>query len=473
MLLYALGTSAQDTEFTIHENGLIYDEQTMSRLGRIVDSLNLRFKTCEPKEYHSLAQGFGTKVVLKDNLQQARQAINNNMPLAGFLEQFPDADVRREWIVKFRYTDYRDKKVIEYSGLPLREDTRIKVRVADRHNNDKSNGWILDDENDNLVALYLEGVRPQSLPGQYAQLIQYVDCMIDTTAQIYLTKRKNREPRPLPPDSKIKQYLRLANDFKGEPKMPDIDWDSPFAETRYHKYVREYQQWNNARLGRLDENMRRDHYHTLLMEAMEEALESEVSDAELEFYVERYLSPAQALKMKRLRQPVGNCSMDRTPRLHAQSICRLAAKTTQWDIFLRAHLDIMNDNFERRSDGSYAWAGRGTYLRELEELHINAPDLLIGTALRASDVSGNHYIGDIGRVGRALSESSGKQELEDRILSMVQDEQLDLYNRLLMAYLFGNYNHYLQDETLKKENAARLLKAVATLPEAVRKVFEK
>ncbi len=202
------------------------------------------------------------------------------------------------------------------------------------------------------------------------------------------------------------------------------------------------------------------YYKSLLIEAADEAINNGISDDALEFYVERYLAPELALKMKRLRQPVGFCSMDQRPRLHAQGICRLAAETAQWDIFLRAHLDIMNDNFERRSDGSYAFGGRGTYLKELEELDINSLDLLIGTSLRAENINANHYVADIGRAGRALSESRHREELESRLLSMIKDDRLDRFNRLLMVYLFDNYNHFLEDESQKGENAKRLLDAL-------------
>lgn len=475
VMVYAITATAQNTEFTIHDNGLIYNEQTMARLGHIVDSLNLRFKTCQPQNYQSLEQGFATVVYLERDVRDAKQAMADDMPLETFLERFRHAKHHREWIIKFRYTDYRGNKIIEYASLPLRNDHHLSIRVTDSRANDKRNGWIFEEEYDGtLAALYLEDLQATSIPGQYAQLIQYVDCMIDTTARIYLGNDKEREIRQLPANSKITQYLNFATDFDGEPQRLDIDWDSPFAQAQYNKYEREYQQWNNKRLAWVDGKMKTgDYYKSLLMAAMDEAVETGLGDEMLEFYVERYRSPTEALKMKRLRQPVGSCSMDRRPRLHAQSICRLAAETTQWDIFLRAHLDIMNDNFERVSDGSYAWEGRGTYLKELEELDINSLDLLIGTSLRSSNVSRNHYFGDIGRVGRALSETSEKEELEHRLLSMVEDASLDLYNRLLIAYVFDNYNNNLQDDVRKKENAIRFRKAAATLPNGIEKSFQK
>ena len=156
--------------------------------------------------------------------------------------------------------------------------------------------------------------------------------------------------------------------------------------------------------------------------------------------------------------------MDRGPRLHAADICRLAAKTAQWDIFLRAHLDIMNDRFSRITDGSYAWEGRGTYLKELEALNINATDLLLGICLYTADAGDNHYYGDLSRTGRALSESASKNALENRMLLMIQDQKLDLFNRIRMAYLFENYNHYLRDEDRKLTNRISFLKAVESFP---------
>jgi hypothetical protein len=290
LFVVSLSTIAQDSEFTIHDNGLIYDERTMTQLGRIVDSLNLRFKTCEPKQYYAFAQGFATKVIVKNDIPRARQAMNNDMPLDEFLKQFHVTENQREWVIKYRYTDYSNKKILEYAGLPLRKDSRLSIELSDRTVNDKTQGWVFEEYNGNLVGLHLEDVRPRPIPGQYGQLIQYVDCMIDTTAQIYLTDKREYEPQLLSPDSKITQYLEFVRDFKGEPEMPEIDWDSPFAETQYNKFIREHEQWNNARLAWLDEKMRDGHYYrSLLMDASKEALDNRSGDDELEFYVERYL----------------------------------------------------------------------------------------------------------------------------------------------------------------------------------------
>jgi hypothetical protein len=241
-----------------------------------------------------------------------------------------------------------------------------------------------------------------------------------------------------------------------------------------HKYRTDYTTWDSLRMLDLDKRMQRyDYGQSLLKEATVEALKSGTSNDALEFYIARYGSKNDALRLKRGRRVMGTCSMDRRPRNHAVNICKLAAETASWDIFLRSHLDIMNDRFERMTDGSYAWAQRKTYLKELEMLDIDAIDLLVGTSLRVENVSDNHYWGSIGRVGRALADAEDKDQLETRLLAMIGNKDLDPYNRLLTAYLFDNYAHNLDDETRKKQCLQSLEDSVNALPSYISEVWNK
>jgi hypothetical protein len=174
---------------------------------------------------------------------------------------------------------------------------------------------------------------------------------------------------------------------------------------------------------------------------------------------------AKLLDKMRSTRVVGSCSMDSRPREHAINIALLSAETFNWEVFLKSHLDIMNDRFERMSDGSYAWDQRNTYIKELEELNINVIDLILGISFRIENPVSNHYYGSIGRVGRALSETKNRNEIEQAMLSIISDSELDYYNRLLFYFLFKNYNYYIKDETIKKESNEKLAKAVATLPD--------
>lgn len=174
------------------------------------------------------------------------------------------------------------------------------------------------------------------------------------------------------------------------------------------------------------------------------------------------------LEELRSTEVIGSCSQDKSPREHAVNIAMVSAETQRWDVFLKAHLDIMNDRFERNSDGNYAWGQRNTYIREIEELNINVTDLLLGIIFRIKNPATNHYYGSIGRIGRALSETQNRKEVEQAMLSIIADQDLDLYNRLLFYFLYQNYSHYITDEAVKSEIAARLALVTKTLPEFVK-----
>lgn len=161
---------------------------------------------------------------------------------------------------------------------------------------------------------------------------------------------------------------------------------------------------------------------------------------------------------------IGGCSQDSRPREHAINIAMLSAETTNWEVFLKSHLDIMNDRFDRMSDGSFAYAQRKTYIKELEELNINVLDLLVGISLRIENPAKNHYYGSIGRLGRAISESKNKEDFKKEILSMVEDNELDNYNRVLAYFLFLNYNHYIDNKEEQESNIKLLEASIKTLP---------
>lgn len=160
---------------------------------------------------------------------------------------------------------------------------------------------------------------------------------------------------------------------------------------------------------------------------------------------------------------VGGCSRDRSPRKHAANIALISAQATQWNVFLRAHLDIMNDRFDRVTDGSYAYGERKTYIRELEELDINISDLIFGIVLRVENPATNHYYGSIRRVGRALSETKHRKKTEELMLSIIEDNKLDDYNRVMAYFLFLNYDHH-SAKANKAARLAKLKKSVAKLP---------
>ncbi|MFZ6010343.1 MAG: hypothetical protein ACOYXT_08330 [Bacteroidota bacterium] len=460
----------QYDEFKIQPNGLIYDEATMNKLGSIVDSLNVRFRTCDLSHpYYSLPQG--EAYFVSEPSAKALALIRKVVSFAEFKKQFPDLGAS-VWVIQYRYRNYRDKKIIEYTTLPDGTKAERSLWVNDRKENNKTTGWVVGDEGTDAV--YLVNLQSQMLPYDYARLVQYADCMVDTTTEIYFPKAKYAVYQTVQGDSKAGRFVKWASKFPGKPEYPDYNTlhGEAFDEA-YAKYLRKHAEWDSLRMASLDEKVKKPYWKSLLMEARDEALASGNSDSNIEFYIARYLSKAEALQLKRSRKVMGNCSQDQSPRYHAMGICMLAAETAQWDIFLRSHLDIMNDRFERQSDGSYAWGARKTYLKELEQLNIQATDLMLGTCLRVQNVSDHHYWGSIGRVGRALADAADKDKLEAQILQMIKDDKLDTYNRLLLAYLLNNYAHNLDDDNRKNACKKTLDETMDQLSPPLKAAWEK
>ncbi len=137
----------------------------------------------------------------------------------------------------------------------------------------------------------------------------------------------------------------------------------------------------------------------LLNDAVDEAM-AYPSDLEVDEYAARYLPPARALSLKRSYRVFRTCGNDKGPTFHATSICQLAVKASQWDIFLRAHLDVMMTTCMTTMKLTPLPAGRRMSRNWSNwEQYMN---LLVGTRLRSRDVNINHYQGSVPGMGAPL-----------------------------------------------------------------------
>ena len=385
---------AQEGEFDVYPNGLIYSENTMGKLSYIVDSLNLKYKTCDLGQvYFSKFQTIGHIVNLKEgNLMAAKQDIEANMNYEDFVAKYPQVEVQENnLIVRYQYKDYDNSDIVKFSEVSLRNSYGFSLRFGselEKYSGDDVPRWILkyspkSEYGDASISAFFfpEKFQSQVIPENYARMIGYADCMIDTT----------------------------ANKLKEE------------AEYGWVSLPKNWQKLSPKKQEKLLEEMR----------------ETKV---------------------------IGSCSMDNRPRLHAINIAMLSAETTNWEVFLRAHLDIMNDRFDRTTDGSYAWAARKTYIKELEELEISVVDLILGISFRIENPSMNHYYGNISRIGRALSETQQPELIEKELLAIIENADLDHFNRILAYFLFDSYLYYLSEDKDIESKKAQLKNAIQTLP---------
>ena len=384
-------------EYTTYPNGLIYSEPTMKKLGHIVDSLNLKFKSCDLKnDFISTSQTIGYLVKLeKRNVKRAKRDMKNQISIEDFIKKYPKAKIKRDvLILKNKYLNRENKEIVSIEYVDFQNYNAFYIESDEKNfvNKDLQNKWLFEyNKKDEYFEEYIEAFyfpnkfKSTAIPNKYAQKIGYTDCLISPEAAIYKTEQK---------DSLF--------------SLP-VNW---------------------MELSKKD----------------------------------------KIILLDRLRgtRVVGRCGMDTLPREHAIQIALLAAETANWDVFLMAHLNIMNDRFDRRSSNSITNSLKGTYLKELESLNINVTDLLLGSIFRLENPNNNHYFGNIGRIGRALAETKYRKQVEQGMYDIITDSNVDDYNRVLFYFLFLNYFEYSKSNKIKNVNNNKLIVAYNTLPSYIK-----
>lgn len=452
MFLFLLLTTVRGNsqEFDVSKDGFIYDSATMVRLKFITDSLNLKFKKCDPwKTYYGVSQAMCHVVVIDSiGIDEAISDIEAGIDFNSFVWKHPEARVDKNRLV-VRQRLVWDSVHIEVEFNIEKLGTKQRYELYSKDSNmltSKLLGkWVFNYSRrykGPLEACFFttEFSNP-SIPAAEAKMIQYVDCMIDTNTTTFFRNAR-----------KVGGIWWADSDTALSMPTPDRDAFLSFF-------------WQNS--GWRDDTTSKRKIEILANRAVEEAMKLGYADKKLENAIRDYSTKANQLKLRRLKIVLGSCSLDEEPRENARSLAILAAESEEWDVFLRAHLDILNDRFHRSFDGSYAQAERETYIRELEALGIDVPDLMLGISFRISNPSGEHYQSSVYRVGRALSETSTPDIVEQKIIAAIEDAELDNYNRVVAYYLYVNYITFLKDPARKTANIVKLRNAVKSLPPGI------
>ncbi|MCB1042814.1 MAG: hypothetical protein KDC35_07735 [Acidobacteria bacterium] len=390
-------------EFKTYENGYIYADQTMWQLREIADRRQKNFQVCQTEaSCTALSQGAADVYVFTGNTKTLDKVI-----------QIIRADSSR--------TSLSDQRQVNefFSNVPIARWGNNYQFIGESelpynfHPDEQNGSWLWERIGSRLVIVRLtETLQAPQIPERYTHLIRYVDCMIDPTGT-------------LAPDAEPMNY--------DEPPSPQYD-----ALISYLDAAVKAGDEKETFLTRTEKLAGHSEFIVLLKAAAEETISQHRLRSQLEQAVESHLGPKWALSMKRSYIVTGGCSQDRAPRYHAQSIARLSAESNEWDVFMQAHLSLLNDWFPRNSDASYAQARRGTYLAELDALNIDVLPLTLGmTFVVESD--DHHYFGNTERLGRAFANHPDRFAFEDQVLAIIDDDELDAMNRVRFANLYLNY----------------------------------
>lgn len=484
MLALVLASSqaiAQDGVLDLHNNGLLYSDAVIAQLRLTVDSLHERFRNLETgaHAYYGLPQASAHVVRLQGaDLAAALADMEAGLAFEDFLKRYPQTEVEEGQLVLQQRQHgggaiFRQVLALDY-GLQISAPVYRPAQAAARTWRGVKSTWKTEiswtsdreSQKDERVEafFFLEDFRTQVLNEPYARMVAYVDALVDTSTHIYLSaSRPSGYTRPRV-SAKADAVLRYADRVLDPPRMLSYKAWRKLSKKEQAAHSERLRHWSATKHEQAAQILTADTvFMALLEDAIAHALLYGGTNEDFEFYVEHAYNKATALLLRRRRWVVGSCSADYGPQLHTTQIARLAAETGQWPVFIRAHLNILNDRFDRNSDGSYAEAGRKTYLKELEALGIKVPDLLIGANLRIRHPSTNHYFGDLARTARALAEAQAPQHTDARLQAMIEDEALDDYNRVLAYRLLWVYCHYL-DGAGKAQVEERLHTAAKSLP---------
>ena len=307
-----------------------------------------------------------------------------------------------------------------------------------------------------IVAVWTEcGFRTAPLPERYASAVAHVDCLVDTGTRVILTDYDGTRIDEGVPELADTIYRLMVDAY-------DIVSYDDYPRTPAEREADERKRPGNVR--RLSDYL----VHRLDISETPEQLRDSIEWHGLPYWIEEYLDlqgyTHLALDVKRRRRVWGSCSHDAYPLRHLLEIAELSARLKQWDIFVRAHLDVMHDAVARMSYSTAAYEDWDYRIRDLERTGVDVVELSIGMALAAEPVAEGRYWSHPLLLGRAMSVSGEARRFEKEVLLSIDDPALDDVNRMRLFGMYLEYVYSLADPSARRFRIDRLQKNVHRYP---------
>lgn|GEM_PF-4987921 len=326
-------------EITTYPNGLIYSPQAMKHINYVVDSLNLKFKKCEfNRKLITDLRGKGTymrfELVDSTTLLLIESDLNKLLDTSLIINRYRKYIKRLENQAKFSFSyspklnqkpSYKiDVQVSSAQNKSIRRMSYSSENIPQRSlrsyflNRQKVYG--IKESTCILHIIWIDTIfPPRYLSNKYIHLVNFVDCMIDTTAKIFGRSGDLSK-------TKASGFLyKLYYDAIKATICPKIsDFEQCIEQIRNDQKL----------LHKLDKRLKND---TTFLRSLRQAVihspyddeygSLELPDSNLNWLVERY-APLIMLDYIRQGAVVGECSHDDSPRIQAQKIAYLSAEPT-------------------------------------------------------------------------------------------------------------------------------------------------
>lgn len=215
------------------------------------------------------------------------------------------------------------------------------------------------------------------------------------------------------------------------------------------------------------------HFQMLLKNSLTLAEEKKISSEYLEDFAAKLISKELALKLMRFNPIMGMQSYDKRPMIQQERIARLAAETNNWKVFIKALLNIMNENVTKNTYSSTTSQELKTYINDLIKLDLNYHKILLGSNFKIND-SKAHYYSSGSRIAKAYAELDSENQLlfQNEVEKIIGDPTLDGLNKLTFYNTYLDYKYFLKDSTKIELISKRINNLIPQLPKEIRSRFE-
>jgi hypothetical protein len=234
-----------------------------------------------------------------------------------------------------------------------------------------------------------------------------------------------------------------------------------------------YSSWEERKVAFYKAELNKDpEFRQIAKRAWEEATKTNCYSTNFAQNIGIYYDKEKSLDLLRSRKVRGFCSHDGSPRYHLRNIAVFSADAGRWDVFLRAHLDLMNDKISRNSDNSSVQYRRETFIRELEQLPIDLRSIFVGTLLRINNAPKNQYYGSIPRISKAMAVSKDSLSYQNQLMEYISNKNLDPLNRYILARTLENQIRIMNYQEFEEEILfIKIHENLLDLPEFLRSRF--
>jgi|GEM_PF-4164565 len=456
--------------------------QELSLNDQILDSLNAKiallegkYKKSTPQIIKSFPQTTASYFeLIIQNPKTFIIALEKAKNFEELAEAFPNLIIDKDLlIIKSIYRDYNKALKIDINsfGIGNSGDHRITLKYSDSLNNDDLRYFYTSytyEGKTTISGFYLQTkFKVNEIPTKYADFVNYNDILIEPEKPIFLPKPKSQLEQ-----LKLKKNIldSLNNYFDHQTNKPKYVYgsDENLWRQNMEKWERQSQKFADSLY------LKDAKFKKLLNSALSYAEKNSVSNEGLEKLAIQIFPKQRSLNLLRQQQMIGTCSFDDRPLDQLKNIALLAAETSNWSLYIKATLNVLNDHVSRVANSSMAAENRKTYVEDLARLNVNINNLLIGSNLRIADTNKTHYFSDGLKVAQAYAnlDKQKQKEFEQAVEDIIKAPNFDSFNKLHFYNTLLNYKYFIKDSLRVAELNHKIKKLIPFLPEEIKSRIE-